>query len=1023
MSASISTIAKMRTWALSRAASELAGGVVPQMWLFTVVAGNASFISGTNEEWLRFKTPLDNPALSYWALGYYDHQGQPQIIEDDYREAITMGTQPEPRFAALRRAIHAAVDAFQQSPAPFFIYSETPIETTIHRAMDPTDAHASFEALASSGYAALFDTHDPSWPDPVATASHRDADSVAVAGGYGHHVGVPAFEYGMTAAPDPWADTAAPAPTGPAPDPTAFDHPPSPRHKGGGGHGRHGVADPYNDQINHLADQIFWQETNYKPGQKLDPSDPSDHAMIPAWLHARAEAQAQVYAQVRNDPSAPAARRPSAPAMSAMSPGAGPGDAISSAASSIMSSGDPMNSPNPWLPTLNQAHLSVGAHRYDHRRAHDGWGNYRWWYRHDRFRPAIVGAVAPVIAPATGGVTGKLELDGNQVLHAEVCIDGKCYKGSLDLKGPIAAVLAQCASWHKAQHEAAKQGAAAVVGRWGGGGGFRGGGWAGWHGAPHLAPRWGRFGGGYSYYAPPYWYAPEMVEEVVATDPTQQQPVDPAQQPDSDQAAVEGAVQTAGEILVGQLVDQHIRIACAGWWHDLTHAVSKAVGGLEHDAMATLKALKGPIMTAAAAAVSAIPGLGPVVGPMAQKLTGALIDAATGTGGAASAAKAALEQAYQQAKSNPAVQQALNVAHQAAAQATAAAHLAQTGQAAAQGNPAAAQQVTQTIQTAQQGDPAAQQAATTMSQAGTGQTSCAPPVNPACIQVCAPPTTPIPPTPPGGPTITSSATQPGTGPLVNMTSAAQGAGQGSCAPACNPACGPAVQGWFAPLLFGAAGGFTGGHWSGARQEHAYLQPQLDETHRLLTLAYQEMAAQKHDLEDLRGKYNYAEPYAPPMPPAAVQGWPFYFIEEPRVGADVVGAAILELRQEAQSSVLDSAKREPGKVWCYVRNASTGGKGVSTTFAVGSADEADDWFGKLDPNTYLYAAYFDSNDPTWPTPLNEATGTIVKVTPAAPTASVGHWALPMLLGGGLGAAAAAGWDRREQIRKWFQGVAG
>ena len=48
----------------------------------------------------------------------------------------------------------------------------------------------------------------------------------------------------------------------------------------------------------------------------------------------------------------------------------------------------------------------------------------------------------------------------------------------------------------------------------------------------------------------------------------------------------------------------------------------------------------------------------------------------------------------------------------------------------------------------------------------------------------------------------------------------------------------------------------------------------------------------------------------------------------------------------------------------------------------SADEADDWYGRLAPNAFVYAAYFDRSDPTFPAPLNEKLGEVVRATPVS-----------------------------------------
>ena len=53
---------------------------------------------------------------------------------------------------------------------------------------------------------------------------------------------------------------------------------------------------------------------------------------------------------------------------------------------------------------------------------------------------------------------------------------------------------------------------------------------------------------------------------------------------------------------------------------------------------------------------------------------------------------------------------------------------------------------------------------------------------------------------------------------------------------------------------------------------------------------------------------------------------------------------------------------------YVQDAH-----ISTVVPFQSLDDADDWFGALDPRQYLYAAYFDASDPTWPSPINEQLG--------------------------------------------------
>ena len=77
-------------------------------------------------------------------------------------------------------------------------------------------------------------------------------------------------------------------------------------------------------------------------------------------------------------------------------------------------------------------------------------------------RTDLSATVAPILAPGAGGFSAKLDLDDKQVLHAAICIDGKCYSTDVDLAPAIAAVLAKIASYHADLHAAMP--AAAVSG-------------------------------------------------------------------------------------------------------------------------------------------------------------------------------------------------------------------------------------------------------------------------------------------------------------------------------------------------------------------------------------------------------------------------------------------------------------------------------------------------------------------------------------------------------------------------------
>jgi len=253
-------------------------------------------------------------------------------------------------------------------------------------------------------------------------------------------------------------------------------------------------------------------------------------------------------------------------------------------------------------------------------------------------REGMVAELAPVLAPGTGGFSVELRLDRDRCLHATICVDGQCYRGAMDLSGPLAALEAKIAQGHRELH------------------------------------------------------------------------------------AREDAIQSAGQLIVGALLDEHVQVACAGWWHDLTSAASGAVRAVGRGAQQavgtvghTLKKLKGPIgiaaATAAGAAAAAIPVAGPVVAPMAAGLAKNLVDAAAGDHvDVKQAAQNALAQAQAAAQQDPHVAQALDVAQKAVAQTTAAYHIAETAKAAASGDQSALTQIQKLGSAAAQGDPAAQQA-------------------------------------------------------------------------------------------------------------------------------------------------------------------------------------------------------------------------------------------------------------------------------------------------------------------------
>jgi hypothetical protein len=67
-------------------------------------------------------------------------------------------------------------------------------------------------------------------------------------------------------------------------------------------------------------------------------------------------------------------------------------------------------------------------------------------------RTGLTAELAPVLAPATGGVTVETRFDDRQVMHVKICVDGKCYQSSMNLAPAIAMVMQKLASWHDGMH-------------------------------------------------------------------------------------------------------------------------------------------------------------------------------------------------------------------------------------------------------------------------------------------------------------------------------------------------------------------------------------------------------------------------------------------------------------------------------------------------------------------------------------------------------------------------------------------
>lgn len=79
-------------------------------------------------------------------------------------------------------------------------------------------------------------------------------------------------------------------------------------------------------------------------------------------------------------------------------------------------------------------------------------------------RKGLLADVAPHVAPATGPITVKKEFDDKQVLHVEICVDGKCYRTSMNLAPAVEMVMTKLAQWHQGMHANQVPSSTVVVG-------------------------------------------------------------------------------------------------------------------------------------------------------------------------------------------------------------------------------------------------------------------------------------------------------------------------------------------------------------------------------------------------------------------------------------------------------------------------------------------------------------------------------------------------------------------------------
>jgi hypothetical protein len=669
-----------------------------------------------------------------------------------------------------------------------------------------------------------------------------------------------------------------------------------------------------------------------------------------------------------------------------------------------------------------------------------------------RYRSGILRELAPILAPATGGIGFVLDLDEKTgVLKATVSVDERIYDASVDLSPVIAAAMEKARQWHEHFKAEDKARGVPLVGALpytmvGADCGTRV-----YQGVTQrvyteilravaaafpAAPLSGSGAAadplvitvsklGYHATLRGVWNpdaatlqlnvdsdAPcDMVWNMV--DPTLKQAITQAAGTAMLLHDIDNAAQVAGDILVDSIIDHHKRTICAGWFGDLERDVKKAVNSVEKDVKGVVHTVEHTVSALAPLLEKAAPLVATALGgPAAGAIAGQIVSAATSPGGVGQLAQQAVSAAQQAAGSNPQIAAALQAAQQAVATTTAATHVAKTAAQAASGNQAAQQQIAQMAQSAAQGDPAAQQAMNLAQQAGTtlsagpsqiaqaaqnmaaAAASCLPSCLPSCAPSCAPQTA---------------------GWLSDLERGVEDAATGGLAEGVralehhrhkrpkeheHAAAAAHLAGWFSDLERGVEDAATGGLAEGVRalEHHRHKRPEHHgKEHEYAVKAAEHLAGWFSSLEHAveRG----AEDFATGGLAEGVRALEHHGKKHPEhhgkeheyaVKAEkVAGDAASELRSLAQK-VAHNFYFDRGVL--YVGFCATPSGQESMFF--GSRDQADAWYAKraVDPNL-IYAAIFDASSPSWPGPASEQFSKMI----APPTTTVGnggptHWTL-------------------------------
>jgi len=473
--------------------------------------------------------------------------------------------------------------------------------------------------------------------------------------------------------------------------------------------------------------------------------------------------------------------------------------------------------------------------------------------------PGLLAEIAPLVSAGSGGMSVSLELDKNHRLHASICVDGRCYRGSIDVAPLIQVAMTKVRELHRDLHAA--EAAHAAVG------------------------------------------------------------------------CAEEALDEAGVVLMGAMLDHHQSVMCGNFFDDIGNAVTGVVNTIGN----ALKPIEPIVATAASIGATAIGG--PAAGAIAGKLVTASL---ANAGPKKDQAKATVAQAKAQAATDPKMAATVDVAHKTAAQTMVAYHVLNTLHRAQAGDKSAQAQIHAVHQSASQGDPAAQWTQGVLKQVtGIAQNQ-------------------------GKPVADMSTSQwtPQDKAAIEMDDPSASAGDDSSIFGLADDATAAITSGALPLvLFVAAslGGYAWwrGHARRAAEAAMVTAAQADAAKD----ARQKLELAKKAI-DLTEQAKASSPPALPgeKPPEALPGG-----DQISVGASAPMLAVI--RKQAHD--LAAGKDDP----VVAVMLATGGKWFSQGFA--TSDDADDWFGgeTKDPSGFVYAAYFDKSDATWPGPLNEAIGKV------------------------------------------------